>query len=122
MKGEPRSQPNAAEWPTALFVEQQRFWLRMLSLPRVLEQARQTRVGTTPSDVVLQRHTHRLLRYRRDTPAVHAQPVLLCYALVNRPYILDLQAERSVVGQYLRAGFDVYMIDWGVPSHADRTL
>ena len=48
--------------------------------------------------------------------------MLLCYALVNRPYILDLQSDKSVVRQYLDRGFEVYMIDWGVPSDADRAL
>ena len=74
-----------------------------------------TRVGTTPHDVVLERGTLRLLRYRRETPAAYAEPVLFCYALINRPYILDLQPDKSVVGSYLRRGFDVYLIDWGVP-------
>src|SRR5262249_28578710 len=50
------------------------------------------------------------------------EPVLICYALVNRPYILDLQPERSVVRQLLKRGFDVYLIDWGVPTAADRTM
>jgi polyhydroxyalkanoate synthase len=97
-------------------------WRRLLAAPRVLRQARETRVGTTPADVVLGAGTHTLLHYRRETPARFAEPVLLCYALVNRPYILDLQAERSVVQQYLREGFDVYLVDWGVPSDADHVL
>jgi polyhydroxyalkanoate synthase subunit PhaC len=108
--------------PPPLFAEQQRLWRNLLAAPRVLQQARETRVGTTPADVVLTEGTHRLLHYRRETPAVYAEPVLLCYALVNRPYILDLQAERSVVRQYLQHGFDVYLVDWGVPSGADHVL
>ena len=84
--------------------------------------AQETRVGTTPYDVVLERGTHRLLRYRRETPAPYAEPVLFCYALINRPYILDLQPDKSVVRHYLARGFDVYMIDWGVPSDGDRLL
>lgn len=63
-----------------------------------------------------------VLRYRRQTPATHAEPVLFCYALVNRPYILDLQPGKSVVERYLERGFDVYLIDWGVPTHQDRGL
>jgi polyhydroxyalkanoate synthase subunit PhaC len=105
-----------------LYVEQQRIWRRLLSAPRVLRQARETRVATTPAEIVLSAGTHRLLHYRRETPASYAEPVLLCYALVNRPYILDLQAERSVVQQYLRQGFEVYLIDWGVPAAADHLL
>ena len=48
--------------------------------------------------------------------------MLFCYALVNRAYILDLQPDKSVVQQYLKQGFEVYLIDWGVPSDADRGL
>ena len=73
-------------------------------------------------DVVLEEGTHSAAPLPRETPATHAEPVLLCYALVNRPYILDLQPDKSVVRQYLDRGFDVYMIDWGVPSAADRGL
>jgi polyhydroxyalkanoate synthase len=105
-----------------LFAEQQRIWRRMLSVPRVVELACETRVGTTSHDVVFKKGTLRLLRYRRETSAAYAEPVLFCYALVNRPYILDLQPEKSVIRRYLEQGFDVYMIDWGVPTDADRDL
>jgi polyhydroxyalkanoate synthase len=103
-----------------LLAEQQRLWRNMLSVPRVIEAARDVRVGATSSTVVLEAGTHRLLRYRRVTPATHAEPVLLSYALINRPYILDLQSDKSVVRRYLERGFDVYLIDWGVPTYADR--
>ena len=104
----------------SITAEVPRTWRRLLSVPRVLKQAREVRVGTTPHEVVLARGTFKLLRYRRATPALHAQPILFCYALINRPYILDLQPEKSVVCRYLERGFDVYMIDWGVPSDLDR--
>jgi polyhydroxyalkanoate synthase len=76
----------------------------------------------TPHDIVLRQNTLRLLRYRGEQPAAYAEPVLFCYALVNRHYILDLQPDKSVVKQYLDRGFSVYMIDWGVPSPCDRDL
>jgi polyhydroxyalkanoate synthase len=47
---------------------------------------------------------------------------LICYALVNRPYIVDLQTDRSVIQQLLARGFEVYLIDWGVPTAADRSM
>jgi len=109
----------AVERQIAFYVEQQRLLRRMLGVPRALDLACETRVGTSPHEVVYQRGTLRLLRYRRETPAVHAEPVLFCYALINRHYILDLQPDKSVVKRYLERGFDVYMIDWGVPSDAD---
>ncbi len=104
----------------ALVAEQQRMLGKMLSLPRAFELACETRVGVTPHDVVFESGTLRLLRYRRETPAIHAEPVLFCYALINRHYILDLQPDNSVVRRYLDRGFDVYMIDWGIPSDSDR--
>lgn len=106
----------------AVSEEAVRTWSRMLAVPRVLEQAREVAVGTTPHEVVHEEGTLRLLKYRRSTPATQAEPVLFCYALVNRPYILDLQAGRSVVQHYLDQGFEVYLIDWGVPTAADRSL
>ncbi len=106
----------------AMFAEQQRMWRRLLSFPQVVEVASGTRVGTTPRDVVLEEPMFKLLRYRRETPATHAEPVLLCYALINRAYILDLQPDKSVAARYLREGFDVYLIDWGVPGDGDRHL
>jgi polyhydroxyalkanoate synthase len=97
-------------------------WRRWLSVPRVVEAAFQTRVGTTPRETVLRDGTHELLRYTRATPATQPEPILFCYALVNRPYILDLEPDRSVVRQYLDQGFEVYLIDWGSPSYDDRGL
>jgi polyhydroxyalkanoate synthase len=105
-----------------LFAEQRRTWRRVLNVPRLGTVALGTQVGTTPHDVVFQLGTLRLLRYRRETPARHAEPLLICYALINRPYILDLQPDKSIVARYLAEGFDVYLIDWGVPAQADRTL
>jgi polyhydroxyalkanoate synthase subunit PhaC len=104
----------------ALFGELRETSRRLRSLPRVIRQARATEVGTTPHDVVLTRGTFKLLRYRRQKPATYTEPILFCYALINRPYILDLQPDKSIVGKYLEQGLDVYMIDWGVPSDADH--
>ena len=75
-----------------------------------------------PTTSCSRRGRSRLLRYRRETPATYAEPLLFCYALINRPYILDLQPDKSVVRQYLERGFDVYLIDWGVPTDADHVL
>jgi polyhydroxyalkanoate synthase len=49
-------------------------------------------------------------------------PVLICFALVNRPYILDLDPERSLVRRLLAAGLVVYLIDWGDPDASDRRV
>ncbi|OLZ40343.1 class III poly(R)-hydroxyalkanoic acid synthase subunit PhaC [Natrinema saccharevitans] len=79
-------------------------------------------VGQTPSEVVYEENKLRLLHYEPMTEEQHDIPILVVYALINKPYILDLQPDRSVVQTLLEAGFDVYLIDWGEPSKLDRTL
>jgi len=49
-------------------------------------------------------------------------PLLIVYALVNRPYMVDLQENRSLVRSLLQLGIDVYLIDWGYPQRNDRWL
>jgi len=39
---------------------------------------------------------------------------------VNRPYMMDLQPDRSLIRRLLELGIDVYLIDWGYPDGADR--
>jgi polyhydroxyalkanoate synthase len=79
-------------------------------------------VGETPSEVVYEENKLRLLHYESRTEEQHDVPILVVYALINRPYILDLQPERSVIRTLLDNGFDVYMIDWDEPSTLDRSL
>lgn len=59
------------------------------------------------------------------TPRVEKRnktPLLIVYALVNRPYMADLQEGRSMIQGLLDSGQDVYLIDWGYPDAADRYL
>jgi len=49
-------------------------------------------------------------------------PLLMVYALVNRPYMVDLQEGRSLVANLLKLGLDIYLIDWGYPTRSDRWL
>ncbi len=63
-----------------------------------------------------------LYRFVGDKPATAKVPLLVSYALVNRPYMVDLQADRSLVKGLLERGEDVYIIDWGYPDQADRYL
>ncbi|SEP69559.1 class III poly(R)-hydroxyalkanoic acid synthase subunit PhaC [Natrinema salaciae] len=79
-------------------------------------------VGQTPSEVVYAENKLRLLHYEPMTEEQYDIPILVVYALINKPYILDLQPDRSVVQTLLEAGFDVYLIDWGEPSKLDRSL
>ena len=66
-----------------------------------------------------------LYRFRGDAAAgapTAKVPLLVAYALVNRPYMVDLQDDRSLVKGLLARGEDVYIIDWGYPDRSDRFL
>ena len=79
-------------------------------------------VGQTPHRTIYEED--RLKLYRYDTPAgqrtTGRPPVLCIYALINKPYIMDLQPGRSVVEHLLHRGLDVYLTDWGIPTELDR--
>ena len=96
--------------------------LRKLGVaPDRLETLLTAEVGHTPSEVVYEENTLELHHYEPDERR-HGTPVLVVYALVNRPYILDLQPDRSVVRRLLEGGFDVYLLDWGEPTRLDASL
>ena len=79
-------------------------------------------VGPTPSTVVYEENKLELLHYESRTEEQNDVPILVVYALINRPYILDLQPDRSVIRRLLDEGHDVYMIDWNEPSRLDQHL
>src|SRR5205807_6940658 len=41
---------------------------------------------------------------------------------INRAYILDLRPGASLVEYLLQHGFDVFMLDWGIPGDEDANL
>ena len=75
-------------------------------------------VGQTPKEVVWRRGRTELWRYRSDHVRV-SPPLLIVYSLFNRSYILDLQPGNSFVEHLLNAGFDVYLLDFGIPDERD---
>lgn len=63
-----------------------------------------------------------LYRYIGEKAPTARVPLLIAYALVNRPYMVDLQHDRSLVKGMLARGEDVYILDWGYPDRSDRFL
>lgn len=108
--------------PTDMFGQWQSFMNKMAALPKVAAVAQKVRVGATPSTPVYREDNLRLLRYETDVEQRFETPTLVVFALVNRPYILDLREGKSVVSHFVRHGFDTYNLDWGVPTAGDRFL
>jgi polyhydroxyalkanoate synthase subunit PhaC len=49
-------------------------------------------------------------------------PLLIVFALINRPDILDVDEKLSVIKMFLESGIDVYLIDWGYPDKMDCSI
>ncbi|MBK7580395.1 MAG: alpha/beta fold hydrolase [Myxococcales bacterium] len=52
----------------------------------------------------------------------HATPILLIPPLMVRPYVYDLRPEHSMVRTLRNAGFDVFVVDFGVPDRDDEQV
>ena len=78
-------------------------------------------IGACPRDVIWTHRKTTLYRYRSQNRR-HAVPVLLVFALINRPEIFDLRPGHSFVEFLLGEGFDVFLVDWGVPGEEDADL
>jgi poly[(R)-3-hydroxyalkanoate] polymerase subunit PhaC len=78
-------------------------------------------IGASPRKVVWTHRQTTLYRYssKRRT---HPIPLLLVFALINRPEIFDLRPGNSFVEFLLEQGYDVYLVDWGVPDEADSDM
>src|SRR5262249_7007434 len=79
-------------------------------------------IATTPKDEVWHQDKVSLHHYRPLADNKVATPVLIVYGLIGRYTMADLQEDRSLVRNLLNLGIDLYVVDWGNPSRADRWL
>jgi polyhydroxyalkanoate synthase subunit PhaC len=81
-------------------------------------------VAQTPKEVIWTLNKARLYRYIPAVPAEqrHKVPLFLVFALMNKPYILDLRPGNSFIEYMVKQGYDVYLLDWGVPGPEDKDL
>ncbi|MBX3014313.1 MAG: class III poly(R)-hydroxyalkanoic acid synthase subunit PhaC [Caldilineaceae bacterium] len=102
-------------------VDLNRQWLRGLeNLGKLRED--DIEIGTAPKTAVYREDKLVLYRYEPVVKKPLSPPLLISYALVNRPYMVDLQPDRSLVRNLLKLGMDVYLIDWGYPGPTERWL
>ncbi len=78
-------------------------------------------IGATPKDIVWTHRSTTLYRYRSERRQ-YPVPVLLVFALINRPEIFDLRPGSSFVEFLLEQGFDVFLLDWGRPGDEDADV
>ena len=68
-----------------------------LAALRALRDIGDVQVGTSDKTCVHSDHKIRLYRYAPLARPANLPPLLICYAMVNRPYMLDLQPDRSLI-------------------------
>lgn len=81
-------------------------------------------IAQTPKQLIWSLNKAKLYRYVAVAPAEkrHGIPLLLVFALINRPYILDLRPGHSFVEFMVKRGYDVYLLDWGEPGAEDAEM
>ncbi|MBY0098908.1 alpha/beta fold hydrolase [Mesobacillus maritimus] len=78
-------------------------------------------VGPTPRKAVWKRNKATLWYY--PSPVKNKRtPLFLVYSLVNQAFILDLGPGASMIEGFTQAGYDVYLLDFGIPGYEDKHL
>lgn len=97
-----------------------RYWRAARALARAKDA--DTALGGTPAEAMFRRDKVSLWRYAPRTPAAGAAPLVIVHGLVGRASVTDIEPRRSLVRALLDRGHDVWLIDWGAPSRAERFL
>lgn len=82
------------------------------------------KIAQTPKTLIWTLNKAKLYRYVPAVPQekMHKVPLLLVFAIMNRPHVLDLRPGHSFV-EYMRdRGYDIYLLDWGAPGPEDKDL
>jgi polyhydroxyalkanoate synthase len=98
------------------------FQKRLLAFNKVI--STKAAIARTPKELVWTLNKAKLYRYAPVVPSGsrHRLPLLLVFAIMNRPHILDLRPGHSFVEFMVGQGFDVYLLDWGSPGIEDKDL
>lgn len=73
-------------------------------------------IAATPGGIVFQNEMMQLLHYEASTAEVYRRPLLYIPPLVNKYYVLDLQAKSSMIKWLVDQGHDVFVISWVNPG------
>jgi polyhydroxyalkanoate synthase subunit PhaC len=79
------------------------------------------KMGLTKREAVWKRNKATLWYY----PPVEKKyrvPVFWVYSLVNQPFILDLGPGISLIEAFGKEGFEVYLLDFGIPGYEDGDI
>lgn len=110
--------PTGAE----VFTELQKIADRCQTFNRLL--TTDAKIAQTPKRLIWTLNKAKLYRYVPTVPEDkrHRVPLLLVFAIMNRPHVLDLRPGHSFA-EYMRdRGYDLYLLDWGAPGPEDKDM
>ncbi|MDQ0255294.1 polyhydroxyalkanoate synthase [Evansella vedderi] len=81
----------------------------------------QKKVGLTPKTAIWKKNKATLWYYPAKKKK-YKTPLFLIYSLINQSYILDLSPGMSMIEAFVKEGYDVYLLDFGVPGYEDKDL
>lgn len=113
--------PDTAALASKLYEELDRLGKGTQTFARIAASQLNVQIGQTPRQTIWALNKLKLYHFYPQLPAEQRKPVplLLVFALINRPEIFDLRPGNSFVEHMLRQGYDVYMLDWGRPGLED---
>ncbi len=89
-------------------------WRRVRTTPGLIAQSKK--------ELVWKKGIIELYRYTPPEGAAPLKriPLLLVFAVMNTPWVLDLYPGHSFVEYMSKMGYDVYLVNWGCPTRAEK--
>ncbi|MGM9924486.1 MAG: class III poly(R)-hydroxyalkanoic acid synthase subunit PhaC [Bacillus sp. (in: firmicutes)] len=109
-------------WLNVMPEEFQKEYNRVKRVSQVLSKEPEPKVGQTPKQVIWTKNKTKLYHYQPAKTKTNKVPILMIYALINKPYILDLTPGSSLIEYLTDRGHDVFLLDWGTPGYEDRNM
>ncbi|WP_434513290.1 PHA/PHB synthase family protein [Dechloromonas sp. ARDL1] len=73
-------------------------------------------LANTPGKVIFRNRLVELIHYEPTAPKVRAMPIVIITPWINKFYILDLNAKKSMVKHLTDQGFSVFITSWKNPG------
>ena len=73
--------------------------------------------AVSPGKVIFQNDLIQLIQYAPATEQVYTKPLLIIPPWINKFYILDLNAKKSLVKWLTEQGYTVFIVSWVNPDH-----
>ncbi len=97
-------------------------WYGQLSQTSIELLTENKTIGVSEKDIIYKDEYATLFHYHALAPKQVKTPLLVCFALVNKPYMMDLTEDTSLIRELLNQGQDVYLIYWHTPKRYDKAL